>query len=722
MIPQEIRDIPQWVAWTTKTRDGKTTKVPVSWEGYPVDITNPDNYRTFPDKEDKRGFVFTEGDPYCGIDLDNCLGPDGQIEPWAQQIVDDLDSYTEWSQSGNGLHIIVKAKLPRSIRKGRIEMYDHDRFFAITGELYNPYQTEIQDRQREVDSLFASLSPPAEIKEPVKTDGNDLEDENIIQIAMRAKNGLDFRRLWEGDMAGFEDDSEDGFNHSSADLALCAHLAFYTGNDAEAIDRLFRRSGLYRSKWERKDYRDSTIRKSFTADTFTPRSKEPDRPDLLGEHDEIAWETVSDSRLIYDDTIQSIWQYGAEKECKGVWINIGRDQAVLDRLVAPRIVKRGKPPKINYLNEVGRAIKRLAVRPEGFGKLSNQLVFKDCVVDLDDDFRELPHKENLYATRYLNVSWNNVPDMDEDTMSFCPNFDRLIEHGLNKPNVSTVEYELRRKALLQMIGYCLLPHNDLQKFHLIQGKTRNGKSVLTSLLQEMIPDRFRTSETLSGLEEKFALFSLFGKQLCICSESDTNSKKGEDKLKRITGGDTVQIEEKNKNSFEAKLPIHFVLVCNAKPRFYDPSGATHKRLELILWEGDTIPEEDRDHQLLEKIKPEIPYIVRMALAEIVDVLETKAWARSPMTNAKLSEFERWCNPVLSFVSEKCVIGDRNSINKRDLYDSFETYCNQNGYEFHKKMPSFVQVLDEHYGVVEERTSRERGVLKGIRMAEHYEVN
>jgi primase-polymerase (primpol)-like protein len=60
------------------------------------------------------GFVFSSDDPYVGIDLDGCRNPQtGYIEPWALEIVRRLNSYTEISRSGTGLHIIAKGRCLR---------------------------------------------------------------------------------------------------------------------------------------------------------------------------------------------------------------------------------------------------------------------------------------------------------------------------------------------------------------------------------------------------------------------------------------------------------------------------------------------------------------------------------------------------------------------------------------------------------------------------------
>jgi primase-polymerase (primpol)-like protein len=70
------------------------------------------------------------------VDLDGCRDPETEeIEHWGAKIIEALDSYTEVSPSGEGIHVIVKGKVPASIKRGRIEMYSIERYFTITGQV-----------------------------------------------------------------------------------------------------------------------------------------------------------------------------------------------------------------------------------------------------------------------------------------------------------------------------------------------------------------------------------------------------------------------------------------------------------------------------------------------------------------------------------------------------------------------------------------------------------
>jgi putative DNA primase/helicase len=274
---QNIRDLRQWLCWRIEERDGKLTKVPYSpLTGEKASTTNPETwvgYSLAVEAYREHGYggigvVFSEDDPFCGVDLDGCLNPEaGEIEGWAREIIEELDSYTEISPSGKGVHVLVRATLPEGRnRKGRFEAYDRGRYFTVTGKHLAGTPQTIEVRQEALQSVVRRVfgeestnghTKPVAAPEPVD---NGLCDSEVIQKALAASNGARFSRLWNGDTSGYGSPSE-------ADLALCGMLAFWTGGDATRIDTLFRQSGLYRKKWDRNDYRNRTIREALSGKT-----------------------------------------------------------------------------------------------------------------------------------------------------------------------------------------------------------------------------------------------------------------------------------------------------------------------------------------------------------------------------------------------------------------------------------------------------------------------
>ena len=122
-IPQEMKTLRQWVGFFLEVRpNGKTTKKPVNphtlggasstdsqtWGSFEEALScigQPCRIGGSQGTVEGVGFVFAP--PFCGIDLDNVINPDtGEIHPDALDIVETMDSYTERSPSGTGLHII----------------------------------------------------------------------------------------------------------------------------------------------------------------------------------------------------------------------------------------------------------------------------------------------------------------------------------------------------------------------------------------------------------------------------------------------------------------------------------------------------------------------------------------------------------------------------------------------------------------------------------------
>jgi putative DNA primase/helicase len=144
-IPEEMRQYRHWIVWKLEERDGKLTKVPYIAGGVGrASSTDSLSWRSFeeavqalhasPGRYDGIGFVFSSGDPFAGVDLDDCRNPEtGELEEWAEKIIADFGGYAEASPSGEGVHIIVRGKAPNK-KRGQVETYSSERFFTVTGK------------------------------------------------------------------------------------------------------------------------------------------------------------------------------------------------------------------------------------------------------------------------------------------------------------------------------------------------------------------------------------------------------------------------------------------------------------------------------------------------------------------------------------------------------------------------------------------------------------
>ena len=266
-LPDELKALRQWIVWRAESRPGKRKPAKVPYQprtGHRARTDVPATWGTYAQALARfqqggwhgLGFVFTTDDPYAGIDLDDCRMPlTGEIAPWAWEIVKRFSSYTEVSPSGRGLHVLVRATLPDHVgrKQGAVEVYDAGRYFAMTGQRLAELPATIEERQAQVESLYATLAPAEPATLPLaRHPGAALvrSDAEVLARALAASNGAKFQALWSGQLAAYRDPQTGQVDQSRADFALCRLLAYWTNDDAEQIDRLFRQSALYRPKWD----------------------------------------------------------------------------------------------------------------------------------------------------------------------------------------------------------------------------------------------------------------------------------------------------------------------------------------------------------------------------------------------------------------------------------------------------------------------------------------
>lgn len=204
------------------------------------------------------GFVFSRQDNYIGIDIDKCI-VDEKPNAFATEIIDTLDSYTEFSPSGKGIHIIIKGNLPQSVlgtgrknTKHGLEIYSYGRYFSFTGNREN--SNDAYDRTDELGEVFEKYFDDSDIQGRVnlaefEKDEIKISNEALWERIFRSKNGDEIRSLFNGNLINND--------HSASDLALCNHLAFWTGKSATRMDTMFRETGLMRDKWDVIHFRDT---------------------------------------------------------------------------------------------------------------------------------------------------------------------------------------------------------------------------------------------------------------------------------------------------------------------------------------------------------------------------------------------------------------------------------------------------------------------------------
>lgn len=601
-LPACLLERNQWVAWKFIVRDGRETKMPINARtGEAADHTNPKDWTSFDDAVAacRRftglagvGFVFSENDPFCGVDLDDCIDREtGALKPWGLCVVRALDSYSEISPSGGGVKVYLRAKKPgprcrKPYEDGEVEMYDHARFFAVTGRRIDDVSRDVEERQAAIDVLYAEVfgeAPAAapETAEPKAKDGGDaapvFTDDRIIALASskrRQESGEKFAALFAGRW-------NDYFNSASeADGSVCFTLAYYT-KDAAQIDRIFRRSGLFREKWDEargeqtygqltianalkhvtKQYKTRAQRKTEARAASAPRPDGGPFPPLY-RADEVA-------RLFLERNGRMIYWRGVFHLYVGTHYR-GLTEAELGARIAKYIadVRVWARPAVKYKDgyEFGSQ-----PHPEHDGLMivieeivpTTHLV-REIVLQLKKDFLpdvvEAPcwtagtgsvEPSELVACRngllhlpsgrmhthsHALFSLNAV---DYDYAPSAPAPGQWLEflHELFAEDLPCVE------TLQELFGYFLLPDTRQQKIALIVGPKRSGKGTIARVLTGMLGRENVCGPTLGGLATNFGMWPLLNKQLAIISDARLSGRTDQavvvERLLSISGEDSI---------------------------------------------------------------------------------------------------------------------------------------------------------------------------------------
>ena len=269
-IPEELKQLPQWVCHRNKVPFNPVTGASAkagqlaTWASFEdcVNALDGGGY-------DGIGFEFNNNG-IVGIDLDHVIAENGSLSDEAVGIVAMLDSYTEYSPSGKGLHIFVKGDIPVDGRKkGFIEMYKAKRYFTMTGNVYGD-EKPINERTEQVKQLFGKYFSDSKSGKSVGTNNPCISSaKDYLSIGL-AKDAV-FKALWDG-----EYQSEKCTSESEADLALMGKLLYWCSGNIDAAIEAFIKSPYvagkddkHTTKLGRSDYLQRTAVKAMQGLTST---------------------------------------------------------------------------------------------------------------------------------------------------------------------------------------------------------------------------------------------------------------------------------------------------------------------------------------------------------------------------------------------------------------------------------------------------------------------
>jgi putative DNA primase/helicase len=658
-IPEELRLREQWVIWRIEQRKGKSTKVPYQPNGRRASSTDPQTWSTFErvcmsngQLAGKIGFVFTKETGCIGIDLDQCRDPEtGVTEQWALNIIAELDSYTELSQSGTGSHVIVKGSLPPGgNRKGRVEMYDCERYFCMTGALVpgvgrrtieardiadlqrrmlaGELEPEQTSRNAKIDESSEDFRLIGEVQKQART-----SDSTVLEEAFRNQYPERYaeRNREKGDRAG-----KNYFRYSIENFLARNHSAAKPGGripttETSNAERLIAKyAGEIRYASDRKTW--CVWNGAFWAVN--------DTGGLMRKMQEV-------SRGIYreaaDETDESL------RKALGTWAKQSESRRTQENSAA--IARYFDGIEIHGFSEV-------------FDRHPLLLNVKNGTIDLRTG-ELLPHRREDFLTKMVPIEY--------DPKATCPKFSRFLNDTL--PGEGLVGY------LSRFVGYCLTGLTSEQAWFMFYGLTASGKSTLINVLRGLLgPYALALPENyflVTKNTNDFATANLAGVRLATCVETNEGKRLDVAKIKSLTGEDVIAAALKYENYFNFKPQTKLVLATNDRPHIPSTDESIWRRVKIVPFKI-TVPEEKRVPELANKLlEDEGPGILRWA------VLGCQAWLMSRLAEPEavksaVAEYRTDEDIVQSFLDECCTQEASAQVARKELFAEYTRWNKENG--------------------------------------------
>lgn len=756
-IPLELKQLSHWVGWKYMQRPGEDhkRKVPINaMDGQPAKSNDPATWCDFDTaclgKErfglDGIGFMFS-GDGIFGIDIDHCYDPETQeLDPAAAEIIETVQSYTELSPSGTGIHILCKGALPEGRkRRGAVEMYSTLRYFTVTGNQFGleyPFsdcteRVAVMHRKYLGEEENAAGAQKAALPMPTGRGTNaDMSVDAILRRMFDSKHGQKLQDLYNGswERYGIGDGSQ-----SSADQAFCNTLAFWCRCDTALMDAIFRRSRLYRQKWDKrrgaKTYGQITIDRAIKdcRDIWEPQERvqrpapavPPPPQNTFNEvpvmENTTVGETGQRKYYTYDDTGNAqrfrdanagLIHYNHVDGCWIYWDGVrwasdenGEIKRRADKMLADMakdLKEMQDDPAYNaYKKHLSRSrshrgkegfiaearhLEGVPVLPSEMDRAGNAFNVRNCLISLKTG-RTAEHDKKYMISKLAPVTY--------DENARCPRWDRFIEE------VTCGDKSLQL-YLQRMIGYCMTAYTKEQCMFFLYGNGSNGKSVFVDTIAYMLGEYAASCqpETVMMRDRNNTargdLARLKGARMVVTSEPNDGCRLDEGIVKQMTGGTENKLTARflYGREFEFSPEFKIVMSTNYKPVIKGTDNGIWRRVRLIPFTAE-FTKENRDPQLTEKLRRELPGILNWAIAGAV------GWCKEGLPPCAIideagQEYRSEMDRVQQFLDDCTERSDSGSTQASTLYKCYRAWCSEQGDRFPISSNKFCSELKRRY--------------------------
>jgi putative DNA primase/helicase len=259
--------------------------------------------------------------------------------------------------------------------------------------------------------------------------------------------------------------------------------------------------------------------------------------------------------------------------------------------------------------------------------------------------------------------------VEYDTNATCPRWLRFLERIMDR-NGELISY------LQRVVGYCLSGDVSEQCLWLFHGGGANGKSTFLGAILSMLGDYAMqaVSELLVQKHNEShptERADLFGKRFVCTIETEQGKRMAEALMKQLTGGDKVRARKMKKDFFEFEMTAKLVMAANHKPEIRGTDYAVWRRIKLVPFIV-TISDEDKDKELLRKLKAELPGILRWAVEGCL------AWQRHGLgepdeIRQATARYQADQDVIATFLATQCILHSTAKVQTSRLFSTYQEW-------------------------------------------------
>ena len=372
-------------------------------------------------------------------------------------------------------------------------------------------------------------------------------------------------------------------------------------------------------------------------------------------------------------------------------------------------VSRGEDWSKHKINEfLGHVERQTYFYRNGFNPNIEWIACEDCMVNL------LTGDTADFDPKYLNTTQIPVKYYVYEPSPIGNT--KLVECPKMLKFLNEIVGPTEKEMILDFAAFCLWRDYKFHNWMLLNGYGQNGKSTFLYFLEKFLGTLNISSESLQRiLERNFSSAQLYGKLANIDADLSSKALTNTGLLKKLTGGDRLTAEYKNKPLFDFTNYAKLIFSANEIPMTSDITNAFYRRLIIINFTKQFFGDKNNPNLKYEiTTEAELSGFLRLVLKRLPRILKE---GLRPTTNETIArtqdQYLMSANPIKYFVNKALtpIPAGEKYTPKTEVYDAYERFCRHHNLPIISEQ-SFSQALTSNEYGFHYKLSRQYNKGKG----------